>query len=130
MTDQSEAEAAVERLTELAARIATPRQLSPLAEIGAIYSEQGAKLENSAVPHSDALALDLRLLLAERRGLREALEPFVKALDDAEHDGAIAEAQGYDPNDLEHARHGVTLGDFRRARSALQGKGGAANPPS
>ena len=93
MTDQSEADAAVERLTDVADRC-----LFATGEV--IFG----------VHRATTLAADLRLLLAERMALREVLMPFAH--------------RGENPNAVLHDD------DFRRARSALQGNGGAANPPS
>ena len=89
MNDQSEADAAVVRLTAFAGWCERPR---------------GDDDEAFSDYTNDKCALDLRLLHSERRGFVEALVPFAH--------------RGENPNAVLHDD------DFRRARSALQGKGG------
>lgn len=83
------------------------------------FEEMGRDLkgefwDDTAYGHN---ALALRLLLAERRGLREALEPFAVSDDDLYWEGSPDEAGVI-------CKATLTVRDFRRARSALQGKGG------
>lgn len=56
-------------------------------------------------------------LLAERERLREALRPFVVPRD-ASHSGAMKDG------DIAYVIHGheIKVGDFRRARAALEGR--------
>ena len=97
-TDQSEAEAAVERLGNYARYLAERRALT--SALHEAYAEFTPDVDEAIVLH----AADIRLLLAERMALREVLMPFAH--------------RGENPNAVLHDD------DFRRARSALQGNGG------
>ena len=101
VTDQSEAEAAVERLTAFAGWCENPR---------------GDDDEAFSDYTNGNCASDLRLLLAERRGLVEVLEPFA-GLNIHESDTVVVLLSGIPVES-------ISADSFRRARSALQGKGG------
>ena len=107
--EQTEAEAAVERITELAERGQSMKWTNA----------DGTQLFGLVITRET-----LRLLLAERRGLREALEPFAECARTFDERGGVDDHTAPDDMIIEivaSPHEQPIVGDFRRARSALGG---------